>query len=94
MQLRFVKMHGSGNEILVVDERNSQREPPSPAVLVQAAKRRGLACERLGRQHLRVGQGSTQREFYSSMTTTTAITMKTAIGLSKNTTARRLSNIA
>lgn len=33
MQLNFVKMQGAGNEILVVDERNSGREPPAPSVI-------------------------------------------------------------
>ena len=33
MQLKFVKMQGAGNQILVVDARNSGQEPPSRAVI-------------------------------------------------------------
>ena len=33
MQLQFVKMQGAGNQILVVDERSTRREPPSAAAI-------------------------------------------------------------
>ena len=42
MQLRYVKMEGAGNRILVVDEREKNSAPPAPAEL------RTLGCEETG----------------------------------------------
>jgi diaminopimelate epimerase len=33
MQLAYLKMHGAGNRIVVIDERETRREPPDAAVL-------------------------------------------------------------
>ncbi|NNF40875.1 MAG: diaminopimelate epimerase, partial [Woeseiaceae bacterium] len=37
MQVAYVKMHGTGNKILVVDQRHQQRPPPAPSQLRELA---------------------------------------------------------
>jgi cyanophycin synthetase len=49
-----------------------RRLAASTATIKLAAKKRGLTCDVVGRQHLRLGQGQNQRQIYASMTSTTS----------------------
>ncbi len=69
-----------------------RRLSPTTSVLKFAAKKRGLPCEVVGRQHLRLGQGKAQHQIYSSMTDTTSITAQKVCS-DKRLTNRRLSDL-
>ena len=69
-----------------------RRMSPATSVLKLAASKRGLPCEVVGRQHLRIGQGKAQRHMYSSMTSTTSIAAQKMCS-DKRLTNRRLSEL-
>lgn len=69
-----------------------RRLSPATAVLKLAARKRGLPCEAVGRQHLRLGQGKLQQQIYSSMTSTTSIAAQKMCS-DKRLTNRRLSEL-
>lgn len=69
-----------------------RRLAPSTAVIKLAANRRGIPCEALGRQHLRLGQGNLQHAMYASMTETTSIAAQ-KLCVDKRQTNRRLSEL-
>ena len=69
-----------------------RRLSPATSVLKLAAQKRGLPCEAVGRQHLRLGQGKLQHHIYSSMTSTTSITAQ-KICTDKRLTNRRLKEL-
>jgi len=52
----------------------SRRSSVSTAILKCVAQKQGIPCKTLGRQHLRLGHGEKQQNFYASMTSTTSIT--------------------
>lgn len=66
-----------------------RRLSPATSVLKVAAKKRGLPCEVVGRQHLRLGHGKLQHQIYSSLTSTTSIIAQ-KICADKRLTNRRL----
>ena len=69
-----------------------RRLSPATSVIKLAAKKRGLPCETVGRQHLCIGQGNVQRHLYSSMTSTTSIAAQKMCS-DKRLTNRRLSEL-
>lgn len=66
-----------------------RRLSPATAVIKLAAKQRGMPCEALARQHLRIGEGARQQLIYASMTSTTSITAQKVCS-DKQLTNRRL----
>jgi cyanophycin synthetase len=69
-----------------------RRLSPATSVIKLAARKRGLPCETVGRQHLRIGQGNAQHHLYSSMTSTTSIAAQKMCS-DKRLTNRRLSEL-
>jgi cyanophycin synthetase len=69
-----------------------RRLAPSTSVIKLAAKKRGIPCETLGRQHLLLGHGNLQQQIYASMSSATSITAQ-KICADKRQTNRRLKEL-
>ncbi len=76
----------------LIAQANRRRLSPTTAVLKLAAKKRGLPCEVVGRQHLRLGQGRWQQQIYSSMTGATSVAAQ-KVCADKYLTNRRLAEL-
>ena len=68
------------------------RLAPSTSIIKMAAKKRGIPCNTLGRQHLLLGHGKLQQQIYASMSGTTSSTAQ-KICADKRQTNRRLTEL-
>jgi cyanophycin synthetase len=69
-----------------------RRLAPSTSIVKMAAKKRGIPCKTLGRQHLLLGYGKLQQQIYASMSGTTSSTAQ-KICSDKRQTNRRLTEL-
>jgi cyanophycin synthetase len=76
----------------LLDLARRRRLSPTTAVLKLAATTRDIPCEVIGRQHLRLGEGKSQFQFYSSMASSTSITAQ-KICADKKLTNKRLAEL-
>lgn len=76
----------------LLDRVKRKRLAPSTAIISLEAKNRGIPCQTLGRQHLLLGEGRLQHNFYASMTDSTSIAAQ-KICADKRQTNRRLSDL-
>ena len=82
--------HASLKRLLDLSRR--RRLSPTTAVLKLAANTRDIPCAVVGKQHLRLGEGKSQFQFYSSMASTTSITAQ-KICADKKLTNKRLTEL-